>query len=145
MNRSIQEEVAFAQLKHNRKLVRFLTARNVKVACELILLALFQNIRKAIVKCDIGRLENHILQPESLLNFLRIRTSKAETHSLPEASGAWLWFVFVCFGFFGTGRYIKGLLQIFVLLQQPHVLSLQVICPTGSVVRSYRSYAKNSA
>ena len=99
MNRSIQEEVASTQLKHNRKLVRFLTAGNVKVACELILLALSQNIRKAIVKCDTGRLENHILQPESLLNFLRIRTSKAETHSLPEASGAWLWFVFVCFGF----------------------------------------------
>ena len=57
------------QLKHNRKFVRFLTAGNVKVACELFLLAISQNIRKAIIKCNIGRLENHILQPASLLNF----------------------------------------------------------------------------
>ncbi|MDO5143944.1 MAG: hypothetical protein Q4E72_04965 [bacterium] len=42
---------------------------NVKVACELFLLAISQNIRKAIVKCDTGRLENHILHPASLLNF----------------------------------------------------------------------------
>ena len=57
------------QLKHNRKFVRFLTAGNVKVACELFLLAISQNIRKAIIKCNTGRLENHILQPASLLNF----------------------------------------------------------------------------
>ena len=69
VNRSIQAEGAFGQLKHNRKFVRFLTAGNVKVACELFLLAISQNIRKAIVKCDTGKLENHILQPASLLNF----------------------------------------------------------------------------
>ena len=69
VNRSIQAEGAFGQLKHNRKFVRFLTAGNVKVACELFLLAISQNICKAIVKCDTGRLENHILQPASLLNF----------------------------------------------------------------------------
>ena len=69
VNRSIQAEGAFGQLKHNRKFVRFLTAGNVKVACELFLLAISQNIRKAIVKCNTGRLENHILQPASLLNF----------------------------------------------------------------------------
>ena len=69
VNRSIQAEGAFGQLKHNRKFVRFLTAGNVKVAYELFLLAISQNIRKAIVKCDTGRLENHILQPTSLLNF----------------------------------------------------------------------------
>ena len=69
VNRSIQAEGAFGQLKHNRKFVRFLTAGNVKVTCELFLLAISQNIRKAIVKCNTGRLENHILQPASLLNF----------------------------------------------------------------------------
>jgi len=39
------------------------------LACELFLLAISQNIRKAIVKRNSGRLENHILQPTSLLNF----------------------------------------------------------------------------
>ena len=39
------------------------------MTCELFLLAISQNIRKAIVKCNTGRLENHILQPASLLNF----------------------------------------------------------------------------
>ena len=63
VNRSIQAEGAFGQMKHNRKFVRFLTAGNIKVTCELFLLALSQNIRKAIVKCDTGRLENHILWP----------------------------------------------------------------------------------
>ena len=69
VNRSIQAEGAFGQLKHNRKFVRFLTAGNVKVACELFLLAISQNIRKAIGKCDTGRQEIHILHPASLLNF----------------------------------------------------------------------------
>ena len=69
VNRSIQAEGAFGQLKHNRKFGRFLTAGNVKVACELFLLAISQNIRKAIVKCNTGKLENHILRPVSLLNF----------------------------------------------------------------------------
>jgi len=69
VNRSIQAEGAFGQLKHNRRFVRFLTAGNVKVACELFLLAISQNIRKAIVKCNTGSLETHILQPASLLKF----------------------------------------------------------------------------
>ena len=69
VTRSIQAEGAFGQLKHNRKFVRFLTAGNVKVACDLFLLAISQNIRKAIIKCDTGRLENHIWHPISLLNF----------------------------------------------------------------------------
>ena len=69
VNRSIQAEGAFGQLKHNHRFVRFLTAGNVKVACELFLLALSQNIRKAIVKCNTGSLETHILQPASLLKF----------------------------------------------------------------------------
>ena len=56
-------------MKHNRKFVRFLTSGNVKVACELYLLAISQNIRKAIFKRNAGSLETHILQPESLLKF----------------------------------------------------------------------------
>ena len=73
VNRSIQAEGAFGQLKHNQKFARVLTAGNVQVACELFLLAISQNIRKAIAKCDSGRLENHILQPISLLNYLKTR------------------------------------------------------------------------
>ena len=69
VNRSIQAEGAFGQLKHNRQFVRFLTAGNVKVACELFLLAISQNIRKAIVKCNTGSLKSHILQPASMLKF----------------------------------------------------------------------------
>ena len=121
VNRSIQAEGAFGQLKHNRKFVRFLTAGNVKVACELFLLAISQNIRKAIVKCDTGRLENHILHPASLLNFLRIRKSKVENQSHPEASDVWLWFVFAYFSRFMAlsvqAEMRTGLLQILALLQ----------------------------
>lgn len=69
VNRSIQAEGAFGQLKHNRGFIRFLTAGSVKVACELFLLAISQNIRKAIVKRNTGKLETHILQPASLLTF----------------------------------------------------------------------------
>ena len=69
VNRSIQAEGAFGQLKHNRKFVRFLTAGNVKVSSELFLLAISQNIRKVIAKCNAGTLENHILQPAALLKF----------------------------------------------------------------------------
>ena len=57
------------------------------------------------------------------LNFLRIRKTKAENQSQPEASGTWLWFVFGYFGCFMAlpvqANIGKGLLQIFVLLQQP--------------------------
>ena len=56
------------------------------------------------------------------LNFLRIRKTKAENQSQPEASGTWLWFVFGYFGCFMAlpvqANIGKGLLQIFVLLQQ---------------------------
>ncbi len=51
------------------KTTGFLTAGNVKVTCELFLLAISQNIHKAIVKCNTGRLDNHIVQSASLLNF----------------------------------------------------------------------------
>ena len=36
--------------------------------------------------------------PAEFLDFLRIRKSKAENQSRPEASGAWLWFLFGYFG-----------------------------------------------
>ena len=58
-----------------------------------------------------------------ILNFPKIRKSKAENQGPPEASGVWLWFVF---GYFRClwalslqANMGKGLLQIFVLLQQP--------------------------
>lgn len=54
MNRSIQAEGAFGQLKHNRRFVRFLTGGTVKVLSELYLLAISQNILKAIAKCNAG-------------------------------------------------------------------------------------------
>jgi len=69
VNRSIQAEGAFGQLKHNRGFVRFLTAGSVKVFSELLLLAISQNIQKVIAKCNTGKLGNHILQPASLLKF----------------------------------------------------------------------------
>ena len=59
-----------------------------------------------------------------ILNFPKIRKSKAENQGPPEASGVWLWFVF---GYFGClwalslqANMGKGLLQILVLLQQPN-------------------------
>ena len=61
--------------------------------------------------------------PAEFLNFLRIHKSKDENQSPPEASGAWLWFVFGCFGWFMAlsvqDNIEMGLLQILVLLQQP--------------------------
>ena len=58
-----------------------------------------------------------------ILNFPKIRKSKAENQGPPEASGVWLWFVF---GYFRClwalslqANMGKGLLQILVLLQQP--------------------------
>ena len=69
VNRSIQAEGAFGQLKHNRGFVRFLTAGNVKVKSELMLLAISQNIQKVISKRNAGKLETHILQPAAYLKF----------------------------------------------------------------------------
>ena len=66
MNRSIQAEGAFGQLKHNRRFVRFLTGGNVKVLSELYLLAISQNILKAIAKCNRGKLEHHLFLPEDV-------------------------------------------------------------------------------
>lgn len=61
--------------------------------------------------------------PAEFLNFLRIRKSKIENQSQPEASGAWLWFVFAYFSCFMAlsvqADMRTGLLQILALLQQP--------------------------
>ena len=66
MNRSIQAEGAFGQLKHNRRFVRFLTGGTVKVLSELYLLAISQNILKAIAKCNTGTLDHHLFIPEDV-------------------------------------------------------------------------------
>ena len=69
VNRSIQAEGAFGQLKHNRGFVRFLTGGTVKVSTELYLLALSQNLLKMMAKCNNGKQETHLLKPEKLLKF----------------------------------------------------------------------------
>ena len=69
VNRSIQSEGAFGQLKHNRHFVRFLTGGNLKVLNELLFLALSQNIMKYISKCNTGKADSHLLKPISLLKF----------------------------------------------------------------------------
>ena len=66
MNRSIQAEGAFGQLKRNRRFVRFLTGGNVKVLSELYLLAISQNVLKVITKCNAGKLDFHLYIPETM-------------------------------------------------------------------------------
>ena len=66
VNRSIQAEGAFGQLKHNRGFVRFLTGGNVKVSTELYLLAISQNVLKVIAKCNNGKLDIHLFYPENV-------------------------------------------------------------------------------
>ena len=69
VNRSIQSEGSFGQLKHNRNFKRFLLKGKCKVQTELYLLALSQNICKYIVKCNTRKLEKHLIQPKALLKF----------------------------------------------------------------------------
>ena len=69
MNRSIQAEGSFGQLKHNRGFHRFLMFGKVKIVTELFLLALSQNILKVISKCNAGKEKTHFLHPKALLNF----------------------------------------------------------------------------
>lgn len=69
VNRSIQAEGAFGQLKHNRGFMRFLTGGNLKVSSEMFFLALSQNILKYISKCNTQKLDLHLLKPVSLLKF----------------------------------------------------------------------------
>ncbi len=66
VNRSIQAEGAFGQLKHNRGFVRFLTGGYVKVSTELYLLALSQNILKEISKRNSRKLDIHLFHPENV-------------------------------------------------------------------------------
>ncbi len=69
VNRSIQSEGSFGQLKNNRNFKRFLTGGNVKILTELSLLALSQNIVKYISKYNKNRCKTHLLHPKALLNF----------------------------------------------------------------------------
>ena len=69
VNRSIQAEGSFGQMKHNRGFKRFLTAGCVKVETELHLLALSQNILKFISKCNRECEQTHLLNPKALLKF----------------------------------------------------------------------------
>ena len=69
VNRSIQAEGSFAQLKNNRGFKRFLTGGNVKAMTELCLLALSQNIVKYIRKSNNGKRKMHLLLPKALLKF----------------------------------------------------------------------------
>lgn len=66
VNRSIQSEGSFGQLKNNRGFRRFLTGSNVKVTTELCLLALSQDILKYIAKRNGGRCKTHLLLPKKL-------------------------------------------------------------------------------
>ena len=50
---------------NNRGFIRFLTGGTVKVSSELYLLAILQNIVKAISKCNTGKLDIHLFYPEN--------------------------------------------------------------------------------
>ncbi len=67
VNRSIQAEGSFGQLKNNRGFRRFLLSGNPKVLMELYLLAISQNIVKYIRKCNNGKRKAHDLHPKTLL------------------------------------------------------------------------------
>ena len=69
INRSIQAEGSFGQLKHHRRFVRFLTGGNVKVLSELYLLAISQNILKTVANCSKGKPEHPLFLPKQLLRF----------------------------------------------------------------------------
>ena len=69
MNRSIQAEGAFGQLKHNRSFKRFLTGGNIKVLAELLFLGLSQNIAHFVSKCNSSLQKQHLIQPKAYLKF----------------------------------------------------------------------------
>ena len=69
VNRSIQSEGAFGQLKHNRNFKRFLTGGTCKVMSELYFLVLSQNIARYLSKCNTGTLDRHLCSPKTLLKF----------------------------------------------------------------------------
>ena len=69
VNRSIQAEGAFGELKHNRGFTRFLTCGKHNVLTELYLHAMAQNILKYIAKCNRKQPKAHLLKPKSILKF----------------------------------------------------------------------------
>lgn len=69
VNRSIQVEGAFGQLKHNRQFKRFLTCGKQKVLAELYFLALSQNIAKTLGKCNENLRKTHLCHPKAFLKF----------------------------------------------------------------------------
>lgn len=69
MNRSIQVEGAFGELKHNRRFTRFLTCGVRNVTTELYLHAMAQNLLKYLAKCNRKQPREHLLHPKSILKF----------------------------------------------------------------------------
>lgn len=69
VNRSIQVEGAFGQLKHNRQFRRFLTKGNSNVTTELFFLALSQNVKKYLSKCNREQLKTHLFETKAYLKF----------------------------------------------------------------------------
>ena len=69
VNRSIQVEGAFGELKHNRGFTRFLTCGKRNVLTELYLHAMAQNLLKYIAKCNRKQPKAHLLKPKSMLKF----------------------------------------------------------------------------
>ena len=69
VNRSIQVEGAFGELKRNRGFTRFLTCGVRNVTTELYLHAMAQNILKYLAKCNRKQPKAHLLQPKSMLKF----------------------------------------------------------------------------
>ena len=70
VNRSIQAEDSFAQLRNNRGCRRFLMSGSGKVLTELCLPAMPQNIVKYIRKCNKNKRQAHYLSPKA---FLKLR------------------------------------------------------------------------
>ena len=69
VNRSIQGESSFAQLRNNRGCRRFLMSGSGKVLTELCLPAMPQNIVKYIRKCNKNKRQAHYLSPKAFLKF----------------------------------------------------------------------------
>lgn len=67
VNRSIQVEGSFAQLKSNRGFERFLMGGNGKMVTELCLLVLSQNIVRYIRKDNTGKHKKPLFLPKALL------------------------------------------------------------------------------
>ena len=62
MNRSIQAEGSFAELKEDMRFRRFLTRGNVNVLAESILLAIAKNINKLHTKIQSGNTGRYLFE-----------------------------------------------------------------------------------